>query len=131
MLKQNDWLSRRALRPTGKFNSSISFCCQLLGLLESFLDAAHHVEGSFRKMIVIASAKALEALDGVGEIDQLARRTGEDFGHEERLRQEAFDLAGAGDGELVFFRQFVHAQDRDDVLKGLVALQDRLNLTGD
>src|SRR5690606_29900209 len=83
------------------------------------------------KMIVISSAKALEALDGVGEIDQLARRAGEDFSHEERLRQEAFDLAGAGHGELVFFRQFVHAQDRDDVLKGLVALQDRLNLTGD
>jgi hypothetical protein len=51
--------------------------------------------------------------------DQLARRTGEHFSHEERLRQEALDLAGAGHGQLVFFRQFVHAQDGDDVLQAL------------
>jgi hypothetical protein len=49
----------------------------------------------------------------------------------ERLRQEALDLAGAGDGELVLFRKLVHAQDRDDVLQRLVALQDLLDLAGD
>ena len=49
----------------------------------------------------------------------------------ERLRQEAFDLAGACDRDLVVFRQFVHAQNGDDVLQRLVLLQDRLNLAGD
>ena len=46
-------------------------------------------------MIVLAFAKSAEALDGVGEVDELARRSREDFGDEERLRQEALDLARA------------------------------------
>ncbi len=58
-------------------------------------------------------------------------RPGEDFRHVEGLRQEALDLAGAGHGELVLFRQLVHPQDGDDVLERLVALQDPLHLTGD
>ena len=53
------------------------------------------------------------------------------FGHEERLRQEALDLAGARDDEFVLFRQFVHAENGDDVLQRLVLLQDLLNAAGD
>src|SRR3546814_13203624 len=60
----------------------------------------------------------------------LARRAGEDFGDVERLRQEALDLARAGDGLLVVFRQLVHAEDRDDVLQFLVALQHALHVAG-
>lgn len=98
---------------------SSGFCSQLLGLFDRFFDRADHVEGSFRQMVVLAVDQALEALDRVFESDELARRTGEDFGYEERLRQEAFDLTSAGNGQLVFFRQFVHAQDGDDVLRAL------------
>ncbi len=46
-------------------------------------------------MVVGALAQALEALDGVFQLDLHARRTGEDGGHVEGLRQEALDLAGA------------------------------------
>ena len=49
----------------------------------------------------------------------------------EGLRQEALDLAGARDGQLVLFRELVHAEDGDDVLQLLVALQDLLHLAGD
>ncbi|KIU01213.1 hypothetical protein QU38_02455, partial [Staphylococcus aureus] len=80
-------------------------------------------------MIVLAFAKALEALDGVGELDELAGRAGEHLGDVERLRQEALDLAGAGHGQLVLFGQFVHAENGDDVLQRLVLLQDLLDLT--
>ena len=45
----------------------------------------------------------------------------------ERLRQEALDFAGAGNRNLVLFRQFVHAENRNDVLQRLVALQHLLN----
>jgi hypothetical protein len=62
---------------------------------DRFLDGADHVEGGFGQVVVLAGGEALEALDGVGELDELARRAGEDLGHEERLRQEALDLAGA------------------------------------
>jgi hypothetical protein len=48
------------------------------------------------------------------------RRVGELLGHEERLRQEALDLAGARHDQLVLFGQFVHAEDGDDVLQRLV-----------
>ena len=49
------------------------------------------------------------------------------FSDVERLRQEALDLTRAGHGEFVFFRQFVHAQNGDDVLQVLVALQGLLH----
>ena len=47
------------------------------------------------------------------------------LGHVERLREEPLDLAGAGDGQLVLVGQFVDAENGDDVLQILVALQDR------
>ena len=49
---------------------------------------------------------------------------GEDLGHVEGLGQEALDLPGAGHGQLVLFRELVHAENGDDVLERLVALQD-------
>ena len=52
-------------------------------------------------------------------------------GDVEGLRQEALDLAGAGDGELVVLGELVHAEDGDDVLQALVALQDALDVAGD
>ena len=52
-------------------------------------------------------------------------------GHMEGLRQEALDLAGAGDDELVLFGQLVHAENGDDVLQRFVALQDLLHLARD
>src|ERR1700734_1047416 len=74
---------------------------ELLALFDRFFDRAHHVEGGFRQMIVFAFAQIAEALDGVGEVDELAGRAGEDFGDVEGLRQEAFDLAGARHRDLV------------------------------
>src|ERR1700722_4173519 len=93
---------------------------ELLALFDRLFDRAHHVEGGFRQMIVLAFAQVAEALDGVGEVDELAGRTGEDFGDVEGLRQEAFDLAGARDRDLVLFRQFVHAENGDDVLQRFI-----------
>src|SRR4051794_34607461 len=72
---------------------------ELLALLDGFFDRADHVEGGLREVIVLAFTDGAEALDGVGEVDELARRAGEDFGDVERLRQEALDLARAGDGD--------------------------------
>src|SRR5262245_12585181 len=104
---------------------------ELLGLGDGFLDGAHHVERRFRQVIVLAVAKSLEALDGVGQLDEGAGPAGEHLGNMERLRQEALDLARAGDGDLVLLRQLVHAENGDDVLKRLVALQDLLHAAGD
>ena len=57
-----------------------------------------------------------------------ARRAGELLGHEERLRQEALDLARAADRQPVLVGQLLDPEDRDDVLQVLVALEHLLDL---
>lgn len=99
----------------------------VFGFLDRFFDTADHVERLLRQVIVVAVENALEASDGVLQGNVLARRTGEDFRYEERLGQEALDLTSARHQQLVGFGQFVHAQDRDDVLQLLVALQNILD----
>src|SRR5262249_3395685 len=54
--------------------------------------------------------------------------TGELSRNEEGLREELLDLTSAGDDQLVVFGEFVHAQDRDDILKIFVTLQDLLHV---
>src|SRR5262245_1237273 len=111
--------------------ASRRFRRELLALLHRLLDGADHVEGGLRQVIVFSLAQTLEAANGVGELDEHTGRSGEDLGDVEGLREIALDLARACDGELVLFRQLVHAQDRDDVLQRLVALQDLLHLACD
>ncbi|EAQ04301.1 hypothetical protein OB2597_09164 [Pseudooceanicola batsensis HTCC2597] len=103
---------------------------QLLGLGFHFVDAADHVEGRFGQVVVLAGDHGLERRDRVFQGNLHTIRAGEDLRHVERLRQEALDLPGAGHGQLVLFRQFVHPEDRDDVLQRLVALKDTLHVTG-
>ncbi len=55
-------------------------------------------------------------------------RAGELLGDVERLAQEALDLAGAVDLELVLVGELVDAEDGDDVLQLLVALQHLLDV---
>ena len=61
----------------------------------------------------------------------LARAAGELLGDEERLREEALDLARPLHGQLVLVGELVDAEDRDDVLQLLVALEHLLHLGRD
>ena len=47
------------------------------------------------------------------------------------MREEPLDLPGPGDGDLVLLRELVHSQDGDDVLQGLVILEDLLDAARD
>ena len=49
----------------------------------------------------------------------------------EGLREEPLNLPGPRDGELVLLGELVHTQDGDDILEGLVVLQDLLDATRD
>src|ERR1043166_2662362 len=113
--------------PSSLFACSRRFGGELLALVVRLFDGADHVEGGLGQVVVLAVHQALEALDGVGEVDELAGRAGEHFGDVQRLAQKALDLARARDGELVVFGELVHAEDRDDVLQRLVALQHLLH----
>ena len=78
-------------------------------------------------MVVVAIEDAGETTDGFPSAERTARRTGEDFGHEERLGQEALDLTSADTSCLSCSDSSSILQDRDDVLQLLVALQHVLN----
>lgn len=61
---------------------------QFLGFLDRFFDAADHVERLFWQVVVVTVEDAFEASNGVFQGNVFTRGTGEDFSHEERLRQE-------------------------------------------
>lgn len=103
---------------------------ELLCLGDRIVDGADHVEGSFRQVIIFAVDHRFERADRVFQRNEQTGRAGEHFGHEEGLREEALDLTGACNGQLIFFRQFIHAENSDDVLQRLVALERFLHLAG-
>src|SRR6266700_2025888 len=116
---------RRGGNPNGW--ASGRFRRHLAGLVDGLLDRPDHVERGFGHLVILAGDDPLETLDRVFEGDKDAGAAGEHFGDMEGLRQEALDLARPCDGQPVLFRQFVHAEDRDDVLQGFVGLQDALD----
>ena len=77
---------------------------------------------------MLAVEDLAEAAHRLGDRHVLAAAAGELLGDEERLREEALDLAGAGDRLLVLVGELVDAEDGDDVLQLLVALQHLLDL---
>src|SRR5665647_3183495 len=103
----------------------------LLRLLGCFLDAADHEEGLLRQVVALAVHYVLETPHSVGQWHVLAGHAGELLGDVEGLREEALDLAGALDHDLVLVGELVHAQDGDDVLQLAVALEDLLYADGD
>src|SRR6185436_18341828 len=81
-----------------------------------------------RKIVVFAVDQFAESAHGVFELDVLAFKTGELRRDEEGLREEPLDLSRARDRQLVFVRQLVETENRDDVLKIFVTLQHALNV---
>src|SRR6218665_299342 len=103
----------------------------LLGGLEHVLDRALEQEGALRDVVVLAVDDLLERADRLLDRHVLAGGAGEGLRDVERLRQEALDLTRALDYDLVLVRELVDAEDRDDVLELLVALQDLLDARRD
>src|SRR3954470_17310218 len=99
--------------------------------LDDLVDAALHEERRLRQVVVLAVDHLAEGPHRVIDRRVHARRAGERLGDVERLRQEALDLARALDRHLVLVGELVDAQDRDDVLELLLALEDLLDARGD
>jgi len=76
---------------------------------------------------VLAVDDFFEAFDRVFQLHILAFTAGKLGSDVERLREELLDLARARNTQLVFIRQFVETENRDDVLQIFVALQNLLN----
>src|SRR5690242_10841154 len=99
--------------------------------LDDRVDAALHEERRLREVVVLAVDDLAEGPHRLVDRDVRARRAGERLGDVERLRQEALDLTRALHRDLVLVGELVDAEDRDDVLQLLVALQDLLDARRD
>src|SRR5689334_2661557 len=97
------------------------------GAFNDFLDRPGHVEVVLPDVVVRPLDDPLEAADRILELDVLSRNAGKLFRHEEGLREEFLDFAGARDAQLVGVGELIHAENVDDVLEILVRLQDFLH----
>src|SRR6188474_206523 len=124
-------VTRFTPRMVGSAISTSSPLRQLGGLGPHVVDRAGHLERLLGQVVALALEDLLERAHRVLARAEDALHAGERGGDVERLAHELLDLAGARHGLLVVLRQLVHAEDRDDVLQVLVALQDALDLAGD
>src|SRR5271154_1476561 len=106
-------------------------CLHRFGLLENFVDGAHHVEGLLRNFIVLAFNDFLEAAHGVFDLDVFAFQARELRGNEHGLRKEFLDAACACNGALVFIGKFFDTENGDDVLQIFVTLKNGLHRASD
>src|ERR671916_777729 len=113
------------------FGLFLLFAAQAPGLLDGLIYVAHEVEGLLGQLVVPTLDDLLERADRVLQLDELALEAGELLGDEERLREEALDSARPPDDDLVLLGELVDAENGDNVLELLVALQDVLDLLGD
>ena len=58
----------------------------------------------------------LEAANRILNFYIFSCHTGENLGNSKWLRQKALNFTGPGNGDLVFFRKLVHAEDGNDIL---------------
>mmetsp|Transcript_613 Transcript_613/g.1598 ORF Transcript_613/g.1598 Transcript_613/m.1598 type:complete len:203 (-) Transcript_613:914-1522(-) len=114
---------------TSRLSRIFHLSSELARVLDGLVDGADHVERLFGQVVVFALDEAVEAGNGVLEVDEATLVAGEHLRDVERLREEALNLARARNGELVVFGKLVHAQNGDDVLKILVVLQNDLHAT--
>src|SRR5215212_8842976 len=101
------------------------------GFLNGLVDVADEVEGLLGKLVVLAFDNFLERADRVLQLDELALHASELFGDKERLREETLQSTRPAHDDLVLLGELVDAEDGDDVLQLLVALEDVLDLLGD
>src|SRR6266581_1875477 len=99
---------------------------QLVGLALEVLEPTTHEERLLRVAVEVAVTEPLERVDRLRDRHERPFETGEVLRHEGVLRQEPLDAPRPADDDLVLLGQLVDAEDRDDVLELLVALQDLL-----
>src|SRR5690606_41950093 len=80
-------------------------------------------------MVILARQNTFEATNGFFQRYVFTRRTGEYFCNVERLRQKALNFTCTSNGLLIFFREFIHTQNRNNIFQLFEALQYGLNAT--
>src|SRR6266849_180714 len=99
----------------------------LLGLGKRLVNRADHVKRLLRNIVILALDDFLEAAYRVRDLYVFALKPGELRGDEHGLRQKLLNLAGACHGALVLVGKFFDAENGDDVLQILIALQNQFH----
>ena len=73
-------------------------------------------------MVICSGQNFPKRADRIFHRDIDAFQTAELFGDRKRLRQEVAETPRPRDRLTIFFAQFVHAQNRDDILQFFIAL---------
>ena len=97
--------------------------------LFDFFNTAFHVEVRLRHVVMLAIQNFFEPSDCLGHGHLLTLPSGEYLRHAEWLTEKTLNLSGPQNGQLVFRREFVHSENRDDVLQVFLALQHCLHST--
>src|SRR5688572_24897006 len=92
------------------------------------VDFTFHVEGLLTFVVVFAVQNFPKTSNSVFQGYVSARNAAEDFGHMERLGEEALDAARPRYSLLICIAEFFHTQNGDDILQVFVALQYPLDL---
>src|SRR5215218_6108645 len=96
---------------TSKTSAAIgSALLERLGLRQHALDAADVEERLLGHVVELAVHQRLERLDRLLDRGEDPGLAGEHLGHEERLREEALDLAGPGHRDPVLLGELVQTQ---------------------
>src|SRR3989304_6738966 len=90
-----------------------------------------HIEVVFGNFIRFPGENPGKTGNGIDYGNKLSLAAGKGFGYEHGLSEEALNLSGPGNDELVLIGKFIHTQDGDDILQILVALKNFLYSLGD
>lgn len=102
----------------------------LLTLCPGGRKVANHVESTLGEVVTLSAQNSLEGGNGLLKVDERTLDTSENLGDGERLGQETLDLTSTLDGKLVGLGKLVHTQNGNDILEGLVLLEDLLDTGG-
>ena len=79
-------------------------------------------------MIILARDNRFERGNGFVQRHLNTIRARKHFRHVKGLRQETLELTRPGYRQLIIFAQFIHAQNRNDILQGFITLKYLLHI---
>ena len=97
---------------------------------KDFINATCEQETALRQCIALTAENHFESAKCFFQRYILSRHTCKLLCNRETLRKETLNLTCAVNGQFIFFRQFVHTHNGNDILQFFVSLQYMLYRTG-
>ena len=99
----------------------------MLRFFNRLLNVANHAESSFGQIIKFAVENTFEATNSICQVDVNPWLASKDLGNVHWLREELSHFTRTINRQLVFFRQLIHTQNRDNIFQFFILLQHAFN----